>query len=300
MRILPLAATLLALGTAPLLAQTAPAEPATPAATPELVPDIALGSETAPVTMIEYASFTCNHCAAFHTDAFPKLKADYIDTGKVRFIQRDVYFDAPGLWAGILAHCDPKKYYPVADDLMSTQKEWLFDAKDGDAVAENLRKVGLKNGMTAEQMEACWADQPMVERLVATYQVHATEDGLEGTPTFIIGGETMPNQAWDGLKAKIDEKLAAAPAPAAPEEKTPAAAPAPASAPAPAAAAPAAVAPVAPAAPATPATAAPAAPTEAQPAEAAPAAPAKAAPATPAPAPATTPVPVAPAAPAAN
>lgn len=294
MRILPLAATLLALGTAPLLAQTTPAEPAkpAPAAMPELVPDIALGSETAPVTMIEYASFACNHCAAFHTDTFPKLKADYIDTGKVRFIQRDVYFDAPGLWAGILAHCDPQKYYPVADDLMSTQQDWLFDAKDGDAVAENLRKVGLKNGMTAEQMEACWADQPMVERLVATYQVNATEDGLEGTPTFIIGGEKMPNQAWDGLKAKIDEKLAAAPAPAAPEQK-----------------APAAVKPVAPAAPAAPAKAAPAAPAKAAPATATPAAPTEAAPApspteaapaTAAPAPATTPAPVAPAAPAAN
>jgi len=215
MRMLSLAAILLALGTAPLAAQTAAPAPAAPAAdaaaTPEMVPDIALGAEDAPLTVIEYASFTCGHCADFHTSTFPKLKAEYIDTGKVRFIQRDVYFDAPGLWAGVLAHCDPSKYYPVASEILSTQKTWLGGA-DGEAIAEGLRKIGLKNGMTAEQMEACWADQPMVERLVATYQVNATKDGLEGTPTFIIGGEKVQNQPWEELKAKIDEKLAAAPA----------------------------------------------------------------------------------------
>lgn len=221
--LLPALAFALGLAALPLAAQTtaapAPTEgattgaPATPTAMPELVPDIALGAEDAPVTMIEYASFTCSHCAAFHEENFPRLKAEYIDTGKVRFIQRDVYFDAPGLWAGILAHCDPQKYYPIASDLFSKQGEWLA-SQSGDAIAEALRKIGLANGMSAEQMEACWADQPMVERLVATYQTNAGKDGVEGTPTFVIGGETVQNMPWDQLKAKIDEKLAAAPAPA--------------------------------------------------------------------------------------
>lgn len=212
-------ALVLGLAAVPLAAQTTPApapaegattgEAATPSAAPELVPDLALGAEDAPVTVIEYASFTCGHCAAFHKDSFPKLKAEYIDTGKVRFVQRDVYFDAPGLWAGILARCDPQKYYPVSSDLLSKQGEWLA-SQSGDAIAEGLRKIGLANGMSAEQMEACWADQPMVERLVATYQTNATNDGIEGTPTFIIGGEKVQNMPWDQLKAKIDEKLAAA------------------------------------------------------------------------------------------
>lgn len=187
-------------------------------AVPQPVEDIVMGQADAPVTVIEYASFTCSHCGDFATDSFPKLKAEYIDTGKVKYIQRDVYFDAVGLWAGILAHCDPSKYYAIGEELLTTQDKWLSGAKTGDQAAENLRKVGLAAGMTAEQMDACWKDQAMVERLVSTYQVNASKDGIEGTPTFIINGEKVPNQPWDGLKAKIEEKLAAAPAPAAPAD----------------------------------------------------------------------------------
>ena len=163
---------------------------------------------------------------------FPKLKAEYIDTGKVRFAQRDVYFDEVGLWAGILARCGgDEKYYPIGAMLMDEQKDWLA-AKTGDEMTANLKKIGAKAGMTGEQIDACWADQAKVESLVATYQQNAVADKIEGTPTFIIGGEKVQNGPWEELKAKIDEKLAAAPAAAAPATTT---APAPgASAPAPA------------------------------------------------------------------
>ncbi|MRX50906.1 thioredoxin domain-containing protein [Paracoccus sp. S-4012] len=200
----------LALVALPAVAQTATEAPAAEAAAPELAPDLALGAEDAPVTMIEYASFTCSHCGAFATDVFPTLKSEYIDTGKVRFIQRDVYFDALGLWAGILARCEPAKFYPVSEQLLTGQSQWLAGVSSSDQAAENLRRVGLAAGMTNEQMDACWGDTEQVERLVATYQANATADGIEGTPTFIIGGEKVQNQAWDGLKAKIDEKLAEA------------------------------------------------------------------------------------------
>ncbi|WP_134725285.1 DsbA family protein [Paracoccus luteus] len=195
----------------------APAEAAT-AATPAVLPDIVLGEASAPLTVIEYASFTCSHCAAFHADSFGTLKSEYIDTGKVKFIQRDVYFDEIGLWAGILAHCGgDDKYYAVADMLFDEQETWL-NAKTGEEYAANLRKIGAKAGFTPEQMDACWADKAQVERLIATFQANAVADGIEGTPTFIIGGEKVQNQPWDQLKAKIDEKHAAAvaAAPAAP------------------------------------------------------------------------------------
>ena len=189
---------------------TAPA--ATGAQAPATQPDYWQGAEDAPVEMIEYASFTCGHCAAFHNDVYPQLKAEYIDTGKVRFAQRDVYFDEPGLWAGILARCGgDEKYYPVADMLFDEQKTWL-DAKTGDEIAANLRKIGAAAGFSGEQMDACWKDQAKVESLLATFQQNAVADKIEGTPTFIIGGETVRNAPWDQLKAKIDEKLAAAPA----------------------------------------------------------------------------------------
>lgn len=175
-----------------------------------VLPDIALGEANAPLTIVEYASFTCPHCAAFHDENLPKLKAEYIDTGKVRFIQRDVYFDAVGLWAGILARCGgDEKYYPVADMLFDEQKIWL-DAKTGDEIAANLRKIGAKAGMTPDQMDACWADKQKVADLVATFQKHATEDKIDGTPSFVIGGEKVQNQPWEDMKKIIDAKLAEA------------------------------------------------------------------------------------------
>jgi protein-disulfide isomerase len=176
----------------------------------KVLPDIALGQADAPVTIVEYASFTCSHCANFHEENWPKLKAEYVDTGKVKFIQRDVYFDAVGLWAGILARCGgDDKYYAVSDMIFDEQKTWL-SASDGEGIAANLRKIGAKAGMTPEQMDACWNDKQKVADLVATFQKNATADAIEGTPTFIIDGETVKNQPWDDMKKIIDAKLAEA------------------------------------------------------------------------------------------
>lgn len=197
--------------TAPAPAQTQAQTQAAADQMPEgkVLPDIVLGKAEAPLTIVEYASFTCPHCAAFHAENLPKLKAEYIDTGKVKFIQRDVYFDAVGLWAGILARCGgDDKYYAVADMLFDEQKTWL-DAKTGDEIAANLRKIGAKAGMTPDQMDACWADKQKVADLVTTFQKNATADNVEGTPSFVIGGEKVANQPWDDMKKVIDAKLAA-------------------------------------------------------------------------------------------
>ncbi|WBU56456.1 DsbA family protein [Paracoccus sediminicola] len=185
-------------GTGDAAAETAEVEP---------LDDIFLGDDSAPLTIYEYASFTCPHCASFHVETFPKLKAEYIDTGKVRFAQRDVYFDQVGLWAGILARCDEDKFYPVSDMLLSEQEDWM-GAENGEELVENLRKIGAKAGMTSEQIDACWEDEARVERLVATFQQNATADEIQATPTFMIGGEQVPNQSWEDMKAVIEEKLA--------------------------------------------------------------------------------------------
>lgn len=191
-------------------AGTAAEAGATDAPATEILPDIALGAEGAPLTIYEYASFTCGHCANFHTENWPRLKAEYVDTGKVRFVQRDIYFDAVGLWAGILARCGgDDKYYAVSDMLFDEQKKWLAGSS-GDEIAANLRKIGLKAGMTEDQMTACWNDTAKVEQLVATFQTNAGADGIEATPTFMIGGDKVQNQPWDDLKKIIDDKLAAA------------------------------------------------------------------------------------------
>ncbi|MTH78929.1 DsbA family protein [Paracoccus aestuariivivens] len=195
----------------PVLAQeAAPAQAEEKMPEGKILEDIVLGKADAPVTIVEYASFTCSHCQAFHEENWPKLKAEYVETGKVKFIQRDVYFDAVGLWAGILARCGgDAKYYAVSDLLFDDQKVWLA-GKSGDEIAANLRKVGAKAGMTPEQMDACWADKQMVSDLVATFQKNSTADKIEGTPTFIINGETVQNQPWDDMKKIIDAKVAEA------------------------------------------------------------------------------------------
>ena len=176
----------------------------------ETLPDIALGAEDAPLTIVEYASFTCGHCANFHDENWPKLKSEYIDTGKVRFIQRDVYFDQPGLWAGVLARCGgDDKYYAISDMLFDKQKSWIGSGA-GDEIAANLRKIGLSAGMTEDQMTACWEDTAKVEQLVSTFQTNATADKIDSTPSFVIGGDKVTNQPWDDLKKIIDDKLAEA------------------------------------------------------------------------------------------
>ncbi|KGJ03919.1 Protein-disulfide isomerase [Paracoccus halophilus] len=196
----------------PAFAQDAQSEAGDAGQMPEgrMLPDIAMGNEDAPVTIIEYASFTCSHCGAFYQENWPRLKSEYIETGKVRFIQRDIYFDGVGLWAGILARCaGDDKYYAMSDMLFSQQKTWL-DASNGDEIAANLRKIGTAAGLTEEQMDSCWADKQKIADLVTTFQQNATADEIDGTPTFMIAGEKVQNQPWPDLKKIIDAKLAEA------------------------------------------------------------------------------------------
>ncbi len=130
--------------------------------------------------------------------------------GKVKFTLREVYFDPYGLWAGMLARCGGgEKYFPIVDMIFRKQSEWTRG--DGPAaVAENLRKIGRLAGLPDEEIDACLQDEAKARAMVAAYQANATRDGINGTPTFIIGGEKVPNMAWPDLKEIIDRKLAEA------------------------------------------------------------------------------------------
>lgn len=173
------------------------------------VADMVMGDPDAPVEVIEYASFTCPHCAHFHEDNLPKLKAEYIDTGKVRFIYREVYFDRYGLWAGMLARCGGElRYFGLAELIYAQQKDW---AKGGPAdIAAALRKIGKTAGMNDEQLDACLSDQAKAEALVAKFETDTAEHGIEATPSFVIDGTTYRNMEWSKLAEIIDERVAAA------------------------------------------------------------------------------------------
>ncbi len=170
--------------------------------------DMVLGEENAPVTVIEYASYTCPHCAHWHDTSFKKLKADYIDTGKVRFIHREVFFDRFGLWASMISRCGgDARYFGINDMIYSGQKEWIGEG-DPEKILENLKKIGRTAGMTDEEMETCLTDEGLAQSLVAAYQKNATADDIRGTPTFIINGEKMSNMSYDDFSAVLEEKLA--------------------------------------------------------------------------------------------
>lgn len=164
------------------------------------------GDEAAPVTIIEYASFTCPHCANFHAGPYRKLKADYIDTGKVRFIYREVYFDRYGLWASMLARCEPSRFFGISDLIYKGQSEWVKAGGPAEIV-EELRKIGRLAGMTGERIDACLQDADKAQTLVAWYQNNAEADGIDSTPSFIINGRKVDNQAWDSFRAIIDGEI---------------------------------------------------------------------------------------------
>lgn len=169
---------------------------------------MAIGPVDAKVTIVEYASFTCPHCARFHDVVFKDLKKDYIDTGKLRFEFREVYFDRYGLWATMMARCGGKeRFFGITDILYSTQQEWA-GTDDAAAVAESLKRIALTAGLDESTVDACMADGATAEALVAQYQENATRDGVEGTPTLLINGEKYPNMTYDELKAIIDPLLA--------------------------------------------------------------------------------------------
>ncbi len=170
--------------------------------------EMTLGPADAKVTVMEYASFTCPHCANFHKDTFKQLKANYIDTGKVQFIYRDVYFDRPGLWAAMVARCDgPTRFFGIVDMLFSQQREWV-SGSDPVAIADNLRKIGKVAGMSDEKLEACLTDADKAKALFEWFEANAEADGITSTPSLVINGEAHGNMSYADLSEIIEKELA--------------------------------------------------------------------------------------------
>ncbi len=174
-----------------------------------MVQDMSIGNPDATVTVIEYASFTCPHCAAFHADTFKSLKADYIDTGKINFIYRDVYFDRPGLWAAIVARCGDgaeNRFFGIADIIYSKQREWSQAGSPQDIV-DQLRTIGKTAGLTDAQLDSCFTDADNAQALYAYYLKNAEEDAITSTPSFVINGRKYSNMPYDEMKEILDAAL---------------------------------------------------------------------------------------------
>ena len=171
------------------------------------ITEMVQGAEDAPVTLIEYASYTCPHCANFHTGPYKKLKEEYIDTGKVKFIYREVYFDRYSLWASMIARCaGPEKFFGMTDLIFKEQSDW---ARAGGAteIVDALRKIGRLAGLENDQLEACLQDGTKAQTLVTWYQENAEEHDVTATPSFVLNGKKIENQSYDSFKALIDAEL---------------------------------------------------------------------------------------------
>ena len=169
--------------------------------------DMVQGAEDAPITVIEYASFTCPHCARFHSDVYKLLRKNYIDTGKVKFIFREVYFDKYGMWASMIARCSgPDRFFGMTDLILNSQSTWARAGADL-AIVEALRKIGRLSGMQDAALDSCLQDGEKLRALVGWYKENAQRDGIQSTPSFLIDGQPYKNMDYEEFAKILDEKL---------------------------------------------------------------------------------------------
>ena len=170
------------------------AQTATDVAKPQSLPDMALGPADAKVTITEYASMTCPHCAAFNEQVFPKIKAEYIDTGKVRYIFREFPLDIKAAAGSMLSRCiangDPNKYFAVTDLLFKTQSDWVMKN-----TTEALTRIGKQAGLSQQQVEDCLKDQALLDKIAADQKYASEVLKVDSTPTFFINGEKIKGEA---------------------------------------------------------------------------------------------------------
>ena len=152
--------------------------------------DHVLGKADAPITIIEYASFTCPHCAEFNKEILPEVKAKYVDTGKAKLVYRDFPLDQWALRASVLARCAPAdKYFGFVDVLFQNQVTWAT-AKDPMAA---LEKIGMLGGVSSAQFSACMQDKKLQDAVLAQSLQGQKEFDVQGTPTIIVNGKKIEN-----------------------------------------------------------------------------------------------------------
>ena len=178
-------------GFSPLrLIDGAMAQSASDVAKPQSLPDMALGPATASVTVTEYASMTCGHCAHFNETVFPKIKSEYIDSGKIRYVFREFPLDIKAAAGSMLARCiakdDAGKYFAVIDMLFKQQTDWV--SKN---TTETLTRIGKQAGLSQQAIEACLKDQALLDKIAADQKFASEVLKVNSTPTFFINGEMV-------------------------------------------------------------------------------------------------------------
>jgi len=194
-----LALPLLSVLTGPVSAQSPVARLV---AKPVSLPEMALGSPNAPITIVEFSSMTCSHCAAFAENVFPMLQARYIDTGKVRFVSREFPLEIKAAGAAMLARCaaggDAARYFAVLAMLFREQDDLI------EHTTETLKEVGGHFGMSGDAVEACVKDQGLLDKLKADQKFAYDRLRVDATPTFFINGTRVKGEiSFEELEARL-------------------------------------------------------------------------------------------------
>ena len=198
----------LLVGWSPLgLIRQAMAQTAADVAKPMSLPDMALGPANAAVTITEYASMTCPHCAAFTEKVFPKIKSEYIDSGKIRFVFREFPLDIKAAAGSMLARCiakdDAGKYFAVVDMLFRQQNDWVVKN-----TTETLSRIGKQAGLSQQAVDECLKDQALLDKIAADQKFAAEVLKVNSTPTFFINGEMLKGeQTFDEFDKRIKSLL---------------------------------------------------------------------------------------------
>ncbi len=196
----------------------------TPVPVTPVLGDVPLGSDSATVTVVEYAALTCPHCRDFWKWEYPRLKANYIDTGRIKYIYRDFPLEADpetgkaseglGLLLASVARCaGADKYYAMIDEFFTRQYDVMVAAQAGNALPV-LNEIGQKNGLTGDQVLTCIDHQPELKASIKKARDDAAAKGVKSTPSVFINDELLANPTIENIIAAIDAKLGVAPAPA--------------------------------------------------------------------------------------
>ena len=179
--------------------------PGTAAGIGEKPGDLALGDPDAPVTVIEFFSLTCPACRRFHMNIYNRLKPDYVDAGKVRFVARDFPLNAPALQAAVLAHCAGRdRYFAFIDVLFQTFDDWAGSG----AYTEKLAQIGELGGVSRDRFDACLADQDLENSIFQSIASAQAEYEVDSTPTVIVNGEKYEGRmTFEAFAAHIDRLI---------------------------------------------------------------------------------------------
>jgi protein-disulfide isomerase len=174
---------------------------------PQALPDVVQGKADAPITIIEYASMTCPHCARFHAETYPTLLSKYINTGKVRFTLREFPLDPRAAAAFMLARCsgDGGKRTAVIDLLFNSQQSWAYSDKPIDALADLMKQTG----MSSKDFEACLNNQKLYDKVIKEREDASKDFGIDATPTFFVNGVKYSGEMSVAAMSKILDPLLA-------------------------------------------------------------------------------------------